>query len=327
MYMPSHEIEEGGWDFTFPRELLRAGVDKYVSSKLRESPQYFDHPLEPPLSVVLKQSQWTTRHLCIIRNLLESGQNPNTTYCLNDSWLSISGWTHFLEQTCSQGCQSNFQNAMDSGLFALFLRSGARRDVVMERGPRMHFKVFSTRPLDGSELKAVTTEQIYRAIRQENIAHTPCSRFLQVLFSQPEIPKNPDRFLTVLDDLSNFSVGKELYSSVLSTLEQELTRIEPKGARLGKQRFAAQITERVVRNGFILGCGMDFLEQVISKAFPGAPGSRILHILTTGKSPEIGQTPSKRKGEDNLSERANKRPFKAPAEGQGSSVGSLSNAL
>jgi hypothetical protein len=311
MYMSLDEVRVHGWGFEFRREILRAGVDKYVSNKLRESPRYFDSLSTPPLSVVLEQSQWTTRHLHIIRNLLESGQDPNTNYS-----STISNWTYFLERTCGEGCENSFQNAMESGLFALFLQSGARRDVVIGGGPAMHCEeVSSTGLLDGYEPKAVTTEQIYRTIRQWNISKTPCSRFVQALFSQTGIPKNPDRFLTVLDDFSDSSFSEELYSSVLSTLEQEVSKIEPKVTRLGKLKFAAQITEKIVRNGVSFGCRVNFLEPVISKAFPGALGLRILHILTTGNPPEIGQTPLKRKAEDDLSERINKRPHKVPAKG------------
>jgi hypothetical protein len=279
-----------GWGSEFRRELLGAGwVDKYVSNKLRESPRYFDSSSTSPLSVVLEQSQWTARHLHIIQNLLESGQDPNADYS-----STLSNWTYFLERTCSEGCQNNFQNVMESELFALFLQSGARRDVVVGGGPAMH------------------------SIRQRNISKTPCSRFVEALFSQTGIPKNPDGFLTVLDDFSDFSdssISEELYYSVLGTLEQEVAKIEPKVTRLGKLKFAAQITERILSNGVSFGCRMNFLEPVISKAFPGALGSRMLHILTTGNSPEIGQTPLKKKVGDDLSERINKRPHKVPAKG------------
>lgn len=318
----------------FSQAVLRVGVDKYILYKLRESSQYFDHSFRPPLSVVLEHSPWTTRHLRTIRNLLEFEQDPNEEYApmqhlsvhrqaleweqdiITDSnYSKVSNWTSFLQRTCHDGCQDNFQNAMDIGLFELFLQSGARRHVVIEGAPaRYTGEADSMQVRDGFELKAITTDQIYRTIRLWNETRIPCALFVQALFSQHEIPKNPDRYLAILDDLSDSSIDKQLYSSVLYTLDKELAEIGSKGTRLGKLKFTAQITERIITHGAVFGCSMYFLKAVISKVFPNSLRSRILHIITTGHPPEIGHNfSSKRHAEDDLSDRVNKRSHRVPA--------------
>lgn len=272
-------------DFQFREELLRAGVDKYVSRKLHESPNYFDNLNESPLSLVIKQPRWTVRHIRIIHDLLELGQDPNLGHPVQ---LSASPWACFVLRTCREEYKDDFYNAIDSGLFSKFLHCGANRDMDIDEPHETN--CFTRDPYD----MASSTPGM------------PCSYFVQALFSH--YSKHPEKALRVLDDFFDISLSTNLDPAVLDTLQKEVQAIDPKATRLEKLKFFANITRTVVKTGVSLGWEMGFLSADIERAFPPSLGSPIIDLVNIkGGGQESRRAPHKRKAGNDWLERVIKR--------------------
>jgi hypothetical protein len=272
-------------DFQFRKELLRAGIDKYVCRKLCDSPHYFDDLNEPPLSVVINQPKWTTRHIQVIHDLLKLGQDPNARH---NTELSTSPWTCFILRTCWEEHEADFHSAIENGLFSLFLHCGASKDACID-GPL--------------EAEALDKDTNYAPLRTVG---TPCSYFIKALFSHS--PKYPDKSLRILDDFFDLSLDTRLRPTVLGTLWEEVKKIEPKTTKLGKLRFFAKIAKKIVNAGVSLGWEMSFLSPDIERAFPSILRSTIVGLVKTGGySEDPGRDSLKREAENDLLEYVAKR--------------------
>ena len=271
--------------YKFREELLQAGVDKYISWKLRESQNYFDNLDIPPLSVVINVHNWTIGHMHTIRELLQSGQDPNAGH---NAEPAKSPWTSFILRTCREEYRDDFNKAIEMGLFSLFLNRGASRDAY----------------IDDPHVAEIPKENIIDDIQLET-PDMPSSCFVKALFSQ--YPKHPNKSLRVLEELLDSSLGTDICPAVLCTLKGELKKINLRATRADKLRLFAEITEKVVNAGVSMGWEMGFMLPHIERVFPGAIGSRIKYLLEKRDIQDSEMVSRKRNMEIDIFERMTKR--------------------
>ena len=257
--------------FLFRKELLRAGVSQYVSGKLEESPHYFDDLSEPPLSVILQLPKLTSRHVQMVSDFLETGQDPE------DKRMSILFlWMSVIMRTCQgEETTEKFHTAIESGLFSLLLRC-IRHTCLGDNDINQ-----TTDPNDGTML------------RDPKIIW---GNFLHALFSR--YPRYPHKSLRLLEEFLRLPICASLCCTILSTLQEVLKTTGPQAHRVERLRFLAKCTEMVVQTGVLLDWQMEFLSYDIYRALPRLSSSRILHIVNRTEQSQL--TCRKRKAADDL---------------------------
>jgi hypothetical protein len=158
-------------NYVFRAELLNAGVDRYVCSKLEEDPLFFDNVFESPLDTVIDQLRWLPGHIKIIVKFLEIGADPN-----ND--CSESGWYHFIQRASFlEHDDHNFHTAVENGLLSRFLKSNARKSIL------------------------VSLCSAYESSGQNfSPSKLPCTHFMKALFYYPNSHRFLNKMLITLQD-------------------------------------------------------------------------------------------------------------------------------
>ncbi|KAI1171279.1 hypothetical protein F4777DRAFT_66379 [Nemania sp. FL0916] len=107
---------------SFQSEILKAGVDRYVTVKLQSNVYFYNLIQESPLYTIIKNPPWKQEHMNIVTELLKSGSDPNASGC-------ETPWQLCLQRTLGgSSFHDNLTKALKSYVFSQFLESGARRD-------------------------------------------------------------------------------------------------------------------------------------------------------------------------------------------------------
>lgn len=261
-------------DFLFRRELLRVGVSQYVSKKLKESPHYFDDLNEPPLSVIIQLPELTPRHVQMVSDFLESGQDPEDGEVSQVSIL----WKSVIMQTC-QGDETTekFHSAIESGLFSLLFRYTGNACLENDNGHQ------TTDTNNGIESFLLQDQE------------TIWGYFLYALFSKS--PRHPHKSLELLNEFLGLPICANLRSTVLSTL-QKVLKIMGSQAQGRELRFLAKCTEMVTRTGVSLDWPMGLLSNDIYKVLPASSSLKMVNAV------QFRGTCQKRKAVDDLDQRS-----------------------
>ncbi|KAL2142950.1 hypothetical protein VTI28DRAFT_472 [Corynascus sepedonium] len=242
-------------DFVFRSEIIRAGVDRYVSLMLKETPAYFDSLFEWPLCTAVAQPEWSQGHMNIMARLLESGQDPNAEE--NDS-----AWAQFLQQACGAGEDQNFRRAVENSLFTVFLKHGARTDV-----------------------------RVYVGQGKDNPRrYYPCTLFVLALFHHSCSHRFSQQCLRTLEaflDGSPDEIAPQLQEVVDSLRAHFGSRQfdgrvpQPAAAEPWRLRFLTRVMQEIITRGLELGLGLKLhaLIPELTAVFPGATGSALQGMI------------------------------------------------
>ncbi|KAI0451778.1 hypothetical protein F5B21DRAFT_486120 [Xylaria acuta] len=246
-------------DFVFQSEILRAGVDRYVSIKLKENPDFFNPIFESPLCTAMEELLWSQGNISIVRQLLGSGADPN-----DRSWETP--WAIFLRSTCQQKSDHNFTKALQSSLFSEFLRKGARIDV----------RVY----LEHKDNALIRAEDV-------DSSKLPITHFLLALFRYKNSHRLSRECLHTLEDFSSSNVEliKLEVAEALPLLQYQLAQFAMKALEPGRLRFVAQVIQKLVPKWQLGGSDLKVLIPSILSTFPAAIGVTLLDMINNPGSP------------------------------------------
>jgi len=163
----------------------------------------------------------------IIGELLRLEHCPNEAPSVLSVW---SPWACFVQRTCRKGSKDDFIMATESGLFSLFIQSGAERDSRVDNCPETKNDSCGIRFL------------ILRA----------CSSFVQAIFSHASNSEHKNKLLRTLDDF--FELGdrlrespeQEIHSQLFSVFRIEIKKIDPRKNKTGETQ--------ILRKNYKEGC-------------------------------------------------------------------------
>ncbi|KAJ8129596.1 hypothetical protein O1611_g4033 [Lasiodiplodia mahajangana] len=241
-------------DFIFQSEILRAGVDRYVDIRLKESSDFFQSVFESPLCTAMEESPWSQGHVKIIKQLLESGSDPNA-----DSWEVP--WAVFLRLTCAQKSDHNFTEALQNSLFSDFLKNGAKRDIKLDLGQHGRVSVCDIDRYGGSRL--------------------PCTHFIAALFRYNNSHRFPGECAHALEDFCCGSAEhiKLQIAEALPLLQQGLSELGINASEPGRLRFFAQIIQKLILKWQQDTPELKALIPSILGAFPAATGATLSDMI------------------------------------------------
>ncbi|KAI8955798.1 hypothetical protein F4801DRAFT_176095 [Xylaria longipes] len=246
-------------DFVFQSEILRAGVDRYVAIKLNENPDFFNPIFESPLCTAMKEFLWSQGNISIVRQLLESGADPN-----DQSWETP--WALFLQSTCQQKSDHNFTKALQNSLFSEFLRKGARIDVKVSLEYKDH-ALIGAEDVDSSKL--------------------PITYFFLALFRYKNSHRLSRECIHTLEDFSssNIELIKLEVAEALPLLQYQLAQFAMKPLEPGRLRFVAQIIQKLIPKWQLGDSDLKVLIPSILGAFPAATGATLSDMINNPGSP------------------------------------------
>ncbi|KAJ2977575.1 hypothetical protein NUW58_g7768 [Xylaria curta] len=248
-------------DFVFQSEILRAGVDRYVAVKLKENPGFFDSVFESPLCTAMEGSPWSQGNMSIVRQLLENGADPN-----DQGWETP--WVRFLQLTCQQKSDHNFNKALQSSLFSEFLKRGADVGV----------KVYMER-----DVNALAGDE------DVDSPKLPSTQFLLALFRYKDSYRLGSECIHTLEDFYSSDVGliKLEVAEALPLLKSQLEQLAMKLPEPGRLRFLAQVILKLISKWKQSGSDLKVLIPSISGLFPVATGAALSDMINnTGGEPQ-----------------------------------------
>ncbi|KAI3336995.1 hypothetical protein HD806DRAFT_475355 [Xylariaceae sp. AK1471] len=281
-------------DFVFRSEILRAGVDRYVTIKLKDNLDFFNSVFEPPLCTVIKYPSWSQGHVNIIRRLLESGADPNA-----DSWEIP--WALFLQSTCMQKSDHNFTMALYNSLFSEFIKHGAKGE-----------KTLHLESQDRLFLRNETGRSLLTDIGGSKMATT---HFITALFQYRNTHRLPRECMHAIEDFYNSDIeqGKLQMAEALALLRIHLEELALKRPEPGRLRFFAKVIQKLIPKWQQVGSDLKLLVPCILRTFPAATGATLSDMINNpGKASPCRphRSPMKR----SLSSGADVSPGKRPAQ-------------
>ncbi|KAH6708897.1 hypothetical protein BKA61DRAFT_557727 [Leptodontidium sp. MPI-SDFR-AT-0119] len=270
-------------DYIFRSEILRAGVDKYVSVKLREFPNFFDSIFESPLCNTIDQPQWSEGHIKIIIRFLELDVDLNAED-------SESPWCQFLQQASMKDDDHNFRKALENSLFSIFLKKGARRDL------QVHCQAEFEIALDQFDLPAKA--------RSTTVPQTepryPCTHLIAALFRHRCSHRYSNECLGALEDFltGNPEEVKLQLKEILGAIQEELQGLASQTTEPGRLTFFAKIAQKIIAKGNQAGLEMEMLVPDFLATFTGGAGSALVDMIRNkdeSTSCYLATTPSKRR--------------------------------
>ncbi|KAI0097758.1 hypothetical protein GGR51DRAFT_566231 [Nemania sp. FL0031] len=241
-------------DFIFQSEILRAGVDRYVTIKLKESADFFQSIFESPLCTAMEEPLWSQGHVRIIKQLLESGADPNA-----DSWEAP--WALFLRLTCAQKSDHNFTKALQSSLFSDFLKYGAKRDIKLDLG--------------------LPERVSFSTINYKGGYSLPCTHFIAALFLYKKSHRFPGECIHALEDFccEGTEHSKPQITEALHVLQQGLAELGVNASEPGRLRFFARIIQKLIFKWQQEASELRVLIPSILEAFPAATGATLSDMI------------------------------------------------
>jgi hypothetical protein len=238
-------------DYVFRSEIIRAGVDKYVSARLKEDPTFFESVFESPLCQAIEQNYWLEGHINIVASFLQSGQDPNME-TPGFIYAGVSSpWCNFTQKACALEEPQNFRTAIENSLFSVFLKYGARRDV----------KLRGTFSFNEKE-------------------EFPCTHFVNAVFLHRFSHRFSSQCLRTLDDfLDENSEGAVLELDEIVGALRSRFEVIPQETDPGRIKFFAQITQKIILKGIRAGVKMDMLTPYLKALFPAGWGSALVDII------------------------------------------------
>ncbi|KAF7526378.1 hypothetical protein G7054_g10781 [Neopestalotiopsis clavispora] len=107
-------------DDFFRREVLKAGIEKFVCRKLEQSPLYFDSLHFSPLSVILEEANLTHQHVSIMASLIRANKSlriHDDRYVIMrlEEFFSYMFLNHVVKSEVVQTQEDTDKDEMDSG--------------------------------------------------------------------------------------------------------------------------------------------------------------------------------------------------------------------
>ncbi|KAI5459735.1 hypothetical protein BGZ63DRAFT_388556 [Mariannaea sp. PMI_226] len=272
-------------DFVFRCELLKSGVDRYVSEKLNDEPLFFDSVFESPLCTVMNQPQWTTGHVRVITHFLNLGCDVNED--------SQSPWYLLVQRACSIDEADVFTIAIENSLFSAFLKHGAKRDIRIQLTANLDEPPLL---LDGSH---------------NNGIRLPCAHVIGAIMLHESSYKFSHQCLGTIDDFLNVDppeVELQLHE-IMSAFQVQLLKLSKQKLDLRRVSFISKIIQKVTRKAIDVGLEMDRIIPSVKALFPGRKGSALVDLIR--KKQDSGyyfdKSPLKRAPADIPAARVNKR--------------------
>ncbi|KAM0417322.1 hypothetical protein ACHAPT_012703 [Fusarium lateritium] len=282
-------------DFIFRYELLKAGVDRYVSEKLKEEPSFFDSVFESPLCTVMDQPQWSTGHVKVVKHFLDSGHD------INDG-DSLSPWYRLVQRACSTDEADVFRMATENLLFSAFLQRGAKRNI------RIRVTTNSDEPL--------LSDSTGCSASHDNGIRLPCTHFIGAImfhrFSYRFADQFADQCLGTIDDFLNADpseVELQLHE-ILSAFQVQFTKLGKRTLEPARLKLVSQITQKVIRKGIDAGLEMERIIPSVKSFFPRNSTSVLVDLIRNKKDSRYycsDKSPMKRRPADTTPARAYKR--------------------
>ncbi|KAI1179322.1 hypothetical protein F4777DRAFT_469350 [Nemania sp. FL0916] len=243
----------------FHCKMFRAGVDRYVSLKLKEDPAHFDQVSESPLLTAMKTYPWSQGQIGIVRQLLESVTDPNRG-------RRQTPWAFFLQLTCQSEDAHHFTMALQSSLFSEFIRRGSR-----------------------VEVKILLNHEVglpYTRHRMD--LGLPITHFLLALFRYDNTHRLPRECIHALEDFadSNIELIPLEIAEGLPLLQHYLNLLADKPLEPGRTRFLAQVIRKLFTKWKPSGSDLTVLTPSILEAFPGATGIMLSNMISSPESTE-----------------------------------------
>jgi hypothetical protein len=266
-------------DYIFRSEILRAGVDKYVSIKLCESASFFDSIFESPLLTVIDQLQWNEGHIKIIIKFLELGVDPN-----GEDFESP--WCQFVHQASLKDDDHNFKKALENSLFSIFLKKGARTNLVVQANSQI------------PQYQAAPSSILPKTERKY-----PCTHFIGAIFRHTCSHRYSKECLGVMEDFftgKSEDVGLQLIE-ILGVLQEELQRLASQSTEPARLTFFSRIAQKIIAKGNQVKSEMEMLVPDLLVIFTGAAGSALVDMIRTqdeSTSSYLATTPSKKRQND-----------------------------
>lgn len=239
-------------DFIFRSELVRTGVERFVSVKLEQNPTYFDNVFELPLCTAIDERYWSQGHMDTVKHFLDSGQDPNMGG-------SNSPWCQFVEKACGDREGDNFKIAMENTLFLVFLKHGARRDIRFL--PR-------------------STDSDVNADHKAN-PRLPCTQLIIAMFNHKLSHRFGNQCLGALHDFLDGNAEETTLQleEALITLQIQIQEAFTQAVEPGRLRFLAQITQRIIQKGIHAKMDMGALVPGVRLLFSNRLGSTLVDMI------------------------------------------------
>lgn len=265
-------------DYVFRSELLRAGVSRYISSKLIGDPDYFDSVFESPLCTIIEQPSWTKGHLDSITAFLEAGDDVN-------AGDERSPWCRLIQRTVVGGDFNSLRLATEHLLFSHFLRAGARRDARVPRGDGFFGPIIQMSDEDES------ATQLPRIL-------LPCTRVISCMMTSPTSYQFSRQCLGTLDEFFSTETSEVIsqLSEIRDVLKSQLAQVARQKMTPGRLRFLAQVLQVVVRKADHIKFDMETLFSDIRESFSDREAAVLLDLIPAKGEPGcIGLNKSCRK--------------------------------
>ncbi|KAK3315576.1 hypothetical protein B0H66DRAFT_642772 [Apodospora peruviana] len=278
-------------EFRFRYELILAGIDKYISVKLRqETISFYDNIHESPLYRAISRMRWYTGHISIAAQLLEAGIDPNS----RDE--SEQPWHLFIHFACAfERTNDNFQMVLESSLFSLFLRNGAERckPVRLSSYPEWVLEEYG---MAGAGLgHADLTSHLHRRHGAKELL--PCTHFLVAIFNHHWSHKFSNECVRIMESFLDCADEKAKLQVValVAALVPEFRKLGP--TEPGRLQFFYRITQKIITIGVKLEADLDVLIPYLELLFKNTGGGHLVEMIrqnSTSAYPNPVSTPLKR---------------------------------